>query len=475
MHGGDVVLTLVAHREPSVLGLARQSVLEDDHGRHDLGALQVRDVVALDAQRRRGKIERLLDLLQRLAASREVARTVHLVPCHRLLGVLLHGGHQGLLVASLGHPDLHGPPAPLRQQLGDDLVISRKSRHQHLARNGGRHGAFVEGHEGSLDQLGEGGLVGLVGHPPALPANATAADREDLHRHLEGIVDEAEHVGVRAVAEDDGLLLEHPVEGAEVVAELGRELVLLRLGRRTHALLDALGETCCLPAHEGQEVVDDLAVLVDVDSSDARRGALADVTQQTGPIDRLGSAEDSCRAGPHRKHPEQGVDGVADGPGVAVRPEVPDPLALGAAHDGDSRKLLADRDGEPWVGLVVAVLDVEPWIELLDPRVLQCQRLDLGVDDGPLHRRRGGDHLLRAGVQVGDVLEVRAESRAQRLGLAHVDDPALGVAKAVDPRLGRDLSRFRSIAGGIGHDVSGWRGSGGAGSGGPGRPRWHPR
>src|SRR6476661_6087009 len=54
-HRGEVVLTLlVADLEPAVVGPLRDGVLEHGHRGDDLGALQVRDVEALDAQRRLG-------------------------------------------------------------------------------------------------------------------------------------------------------------------------------------------------------------------------------------------------------------------------------------------------------------------------------------------------------------------------------------------------------------------------------------
>ena len=92
--------------------------------------------------------------------------------------------------------------------------------------------------------------------------------------------------------------------------------------------------------------------------------------------------------------------------------------------------------------LVVAVLDVEARVELLDPGVLELERLDLGAHDGPLDRRGRRDHRRRARVQRRDVLEVGRQPRAQRLGLADVDDPAVRVAETVDARVGRDLPGF---------------------------------
>ena len=151
----------------------------------------------------------------------------------------------------------------------------------------------------------------------------------------------------------------------------------------------------------------------EIDPLDAGRRALADVTEQARPADRLGPPEDTGAARAHREDPQQGVDGVANGPRMAVRAEVAHSLALRPAHDHDPWELLRHRDRKPGVGLVVAVLDVEARVELLDPGVLELERLDLGVDDRPVDPRRREDHLLRAGVQARDVLEVGVQARAQ--------------------------------------------------------------
>ena len=92
--------------EAAVLALAGQAVLEDHHRRDDLALLQVRDVEALDAQRRLVEPERLLDLLQREAARGQVAAAPGLVQRERLLGVARDGLHQRPLVAALRHPQV---------------------------------------------------------------------------------------------------------------------------------------------------------------------------------------------------------------------------------------------------------------------------------------------------------------------------------------------------------------------------------
>ena len=48
------------------------------------------------------------------------------------------------------------------------------------------------------------------------------------------------------------------------------------------------------------------------------------------------------------------------------------------------RRLVAERDRHERVGLVVAELDVERRVELLDPGVLELQRLEVAADDRPL-------------------------------------------------------------------------------------------
>ena len=225
----------------------------------------------------------------------------------------------------------------------------------------------------------------------------------------------------------------------------------VRVARSTHLALEASDVLVGLTGDERAEVVDDLAVLVGRDPADAGRGALADVAQQAGPADLCAALEHPGRARPHRKDAQQQVDGLPDRPGVRVRPEVAHALLLRSPAHHHARELLVDRDSEPRIGLVVAVLHVEARVVLLDPGVLQLQRLDLGLDDGPLDRASRRHHPRRALVQVREVLEVRREAGAQRLRLADVDDPTGGIAEAVDTRCVGDRPRRGSICRGIGH------------------------
>ncbi len=433
--------------ETAVLALAGQAVLEHHHRGDHLGALEVGDVVALDAQRNLLEAQRHLDLLQRLVARGQVGGALGLVHDQRLAGIAGHGLLEALLVAALGHPDADPAPPDVAQQRLDGPGVGGQLRDQDLARDLVAVGAAVELEQEVLDQLGSAALLDAVGHPSPLAADAAAADVEDLDRHLERVLGQGDHVGTGAVAEDDGLLLERLLHGAEVVTEAGGLLEVEGLRRGVHLAAHPLDEGTGVAADEVAEVVDDRAVVVGADVAHARRRALVDVAQQARPADLAGPLEDAVAARAHRKHPQQLVDGLADGPGVAVGAEVLGALALGPAAHHHPRELVADRDRQPGVGLVVAVLDVEARVELLDPGVLQLERLDLGAHDRPLDAGPARHHRGGALVEAGRVLEVRRQPGPQVLGLADVDHPTARVAEPVDPRLRGDRPRRGPVVG----------------------------
>ena len=440
-----------AHREPPVLGLAGQPVLEDDHRGDHLGALQVGDVVALDAQRRLGQVERLLQLLQRHRPGRQVAGAAGLVQVQRLPGVARDRLEQRPLVAALRHPQVD-PGAAQTLEPGRDLVRRRgaapapapraappPATRRRPAAAGARPGRPVPTSSTFSTTQPRWPRI----RPPRTWKTWTAASSSSSAR--------ANTSASVPSASTTALFSRARLQGADVVAQPGGPLELQRRRRLAHLALEPAHEAAGVAGHEVAEVLGERAVLLGVDPADAGRRALADVAEQAGPADLAGPLEDAVAAGAHREHPQQQVDGLADRPGVRVRAEVAGALALGAAHHLDPRELLAHRHGEVGVGLVVAVLDVEPRVVLLDPGVLELQRLDLGGDHRPLDAGRRGDHRLGARVQRGDVLEVGAQPRAQALRLADVDDAAVLVAEPVHPGLDRDLPGCGSVRRGVGH------------------------
>ena len=116
--GGDVVSAVQAlDGEPAVLALAGQPVLEDDHGRDDVRALEVGDVVALDPQ---GGVVQAdgswISCRARLLVVRSQALRV-LCRARASRGVAGYGLQECLLVAALGYPQVDGA-APARPATG---------------------------------------------------------------------------------------------------------------------------------------------------------------------------------------------------------------------------------------------------------------------------------------------------------------------------------------------------------------------
>ena len=178
-------------------------------------------------------------------AGGQVAGALDPVPGERLLGVALDGLHQAALVAALRHPQRHLAAAQLLEQLGVDVGVLGQLGDEHLARHrlprladaGLLVDAAVDLQQELLDELAGGDLLDLVDDPAALAAHPAAADVEDLDGGLQLVLGEGDDVGVRAVTEDDGLLLQRPAERAEVVAEPGGllELQVLRRPRPSRA------------------------------------------------------------------------------------------------------------------------------------------------------------------------------------------------------------------------------------------------
>ena len=113
-----------------------------------------------------------------------------------------------------------------------------------------------------------------------------------------------------------------------------------------------------------------------------------------------------------------------------------------AAGDEDFGIAVAEGELDVRVGLVVAKQDIEAWLALLDEVVFKGEGLVLVVDedvvdvDSLAHERAG------LGVGLGAFEQVGADAGAEVLGLADVDDFAVGVLVEVDPGLSREGADF---------------------------------
>ena len=106
--------------EPPVLAGARLAVLEDDHAADRFAALEVADVVALDAQRRPGQAERLGQLLERGQRLAVVGQPARLLAGERLAGVPRGEREELPLLAALRDAEVDRPAAALGQERLED-------------------------------------------------------------------------------------------------------------------------------------------------------------------------------------------------------------------------------------------------------------------------------------------------------------------------------------------------------------------
>ena len=102
--------------EPPVLAGARLAVLEDDHAADRFAALEVADVVALDAQRRAGQAERLGELLEGGQGLALVGQPARLLAGERLARVARGEGEELALLAALRDAEVDRSAAALREE-----------------------------------------------------------------------------------------------------------------------------------------------------------------------------------------------------------------------------------------------------------------------------------------------------------------------------------------------------------------------
>ncbi len=271
---------------------------------------------------------------------------------------------------------------------------------QHRLRQPQRQGLAVEALDHVADQLARGQVLDLVDDEALAPRDPAPADEEDLDGGLQLVLGQPDHVEVLVALSDHLLALDGLAHALQLVAQASGPFELELRGRRPHLGVEPLDDGVGLAVEEGQQLLGQLLVGLAVDLADAGSRALLDVEEQAGPALALVVLELVVRAGPEGEGPQEQVQGLPDGVGVAERPVVAHALALRPAHHHRPRPLVAHGDGQERVALVVHQADVETGPVLLDEVELEHQRFDVVGDLDPLHRLGGGDHLRRARRQV---------------------------------------------------------------------------
>jgi hypothetical protein len=116
--------------------------------------------------------------------------------------------------------------------------------------------------------------------------------------------------------------------------------------------------------------------------------------------------------------------------------EVDGAVVLAESGEGEAGDGVVEVDLEQEEPFVVAEIDVEPGLELLDQFAFEQEGLGLGLHDVPVEVVDGLDEgvELEVPAQAAGGLEVGADPFAQVAGLADVDDAAEAVLVQVDTR-----------------------------------------
>ena len=417
-----------------VLRLRGQAVLHDHHRAHVVGALEVAHVVALDPQRGLGQPQSLLQFAQGPGPGVVVCCPLQAVPHELLLGVARDGLQQGSPVPSLRYPDRHRSTAFGCQPLGQQRPVIRILGNQHLAGYPLRGILPVVGRQDLGHQPPPVQVLRPVHHEALAPHHPSPSYVEHLGRRLQLVARQADDIEVLMAGGHHLLLLQHPQHAGEPVAQAGRRLELEGLGGVSHLLPESGDHLVGVAVQEPQQIAHDSGVVLGCDLPDARATALLDVEEEARPAHALVLAELRVATGPGREGTQQQVEGLPDGPGVAIGPEVPDPPLPLSPGDHRTRPLVAHRHRQERVGLVVLQVDVEARPVLLDEVELQHQGLKLVGDLDPLHRGRLVEHLGRTVGHPVPPPEVAVQAVPEALGLAHVQDSTLGIAELVRPR-----------------------------------------
>ena len=220
---------------------------------------EVRDVVALDAQRQVVQREGVAQTRQRRLARLERVRQARLLFLRRLGRVALGHLEQAALGPALGAAHLD-PRSATGRQYGGELRGAALERHDHLA--GDVDTVAVVAERELLDDLA-GPAPGRVLDEEGLASDQRAlAHPEHLHVPARLALPEAEHVErARPLAFDDLAFLD-VTHGLEPVAQQGRLLELAGRGGAAHVLLDGASDIGQPSAQEVDDLIDHLEILV---------------------------------------------------------------------------------------------------------------------------------------------------------------------------------------------------------------------
>ena len=165
-----------------------------------------------------GQLEQILQLGERPRAAVVVGRAAHAMPRELLAGVASHRLEQRPLVTSLRDADLHREPRRWHSHSSYVPTSSGSYGTSTCFGHAGRRFVAVQRLEDAVDQPARRELLDLVEHEALAPDHPALAHEEHLHRRLEIVVGDADHVDVLVLVGDHLLLGDRLLHGDQAIA-----------------------------------------------------------------------------------------------------------------------------------------------------------------------------------------------------------------------------------------------------------------
>ena len=278
---------------------------------------------------------------------------------------------------ALGEPLLEGARRLLWQVLGDDHLVRQLARL-----------VIVLGEE-LAHEVRRGHVEALVENEVIADDDAPVAHDEDMSRGDGLFAEEADDIDVERSREHRLLLFLQRLDGLEAIARAGRVLEV-ELGRRLlHLGLELAHELVALAGEKALDTGDERCVFLGRDGRAAWTGALADVVGETrlvicrGPSARLDHARHLAVLlaghGADGHDAPHGIDGLARRARIGIGPEVARAAPVLLTRELDGGIGGAFGNGDEGIALIIAIVDVEGRIVLLDEVLLENERFGLVV------------------------------------------------------------------------------------------------
>ena len=265
--------------ELAVAALLRLAVLEHHHRADRVGALGVRDIVALDPRRQPRQPQQVAHLGQPGDGALLAVEPLQPDLLQLLARVLGRQLDQLALLAAPRHLDLDLVAALLAQPLLDDQRLLDMIGQQDVRRHLG--GAVVELGQERGQQMLVVLVLGVLERERLRADQLAAADVEDLHHRRAILAREGDHILVGVDGAQHLLALADLLDVADLVAQVGRALELHILGGPLHLAAQVAHDLVGLALQEAADRLDRRAVLLARDQRPARTAPGSDGCRST--------------------------------------------------------------------------------------------------------------------------------------------------------------------------------------------------